>query len=65
MENSHKISVKLTHNNDAFADPKIQKLYIKYGFEGYGLYWRILMILLKETEHKIEADISFIRIFWC
>ena len=60
MENKNKIRVKLTHNNDAFEDPKIKKLYFKFGFEGYGLYWQTLMILLKEEENKMEKDFRFV-----
>ena len=36
MENKNKIKVKLTHNNDAFEDPKIKKLYFKFGFETFN-----------------------------
>ena len=59
MTNKNKISVKITHNNDAFEDPKTKRLYFKYGFEGYGLYWRMLMVLVKETEHKMASDFDF------
>lgn len=51
------------HDSDAFMDAKLKKLKIRYGMEGYGLYWYCLEIITAgvdqysltfELEHDAE-----------
>jgi hypothetical protein len=47
------------HDTDATNDPKIIALLGKCGGLGYGIFWRIVEILHKEPEHKIEKENYF------
>lgn len=46
----------LKHDNDAFTDPKIIKLRMKFGLESYALYWRILEILFDEPDNRLAVE---------
>ena len=41
------------HDYEAASDPKIICMLSDYGGEGYGLYWRIIELLHKETKHVL------------
>ncbi len=41
-------SLYFSHDYNANSDPKILKLLVKYGYEGYGIYWRILEYLYSQ-----------------
>ena len=41
------------HDYEAASDPKIICMLSDYGGEGYGLYWRIIELLHKETTHVL------------
>lgn len=42
------------HEVNAMQDPKIAAMMSAYGFAGYGMYWAIIELLTKETEHRIN-----------
>ena len=46
------------HDFDAHSDPKIIKLLSnpKYGYKGYGWYWRIIEMMGAETKHYLTAS---------
>ncbi|MET6990058.1 Lin1244/Lin1753 domain-containing protein [Sediminicola arcticus] len=45
------------HDFNAFNDTKIQHLIYKKGYEGYGIYWRIIE-MMHTNEGKIENDLE-------
>ncbi len=45
-----------SHDSNARNDQKIIKLRMKYGWEGYGLYWAVIETLRETTDYRIEAD---------
>lgn len=44
------------HDSDANRDAKIQKLIIKYGMQGYGLYWYCIELIANEID---EDNLTF------
>ena len=55
----------IKHDTDCSADAKIKKLRIKYGLEGYGLYWYCLELIAKDVEYnnltfELEHDAEII-----
>ncbi|MGI6602742.1 MAG: DUF4373 domain-containing protein [Saccharofermentanales bacterium] len=49
-------SYYLIHDVDAFTDHKIIKLRMKFGLEGYGLYWAILEMLFCADGYILPCD---------
>ena len=41
-----------SHDSNAHKDPKILKLRMKYGWEGYGIYWAIIETLREQKGYK-------------
>jgi hypothetical protein len=53
------------HDVDASHDPKLVLLRKRYGWEGYGWYWKIVEELGKHPEYKIPMDkhhLSYLQI---
>jgi hypothetical protein len=47
------------HDSDARMDAKVQKLRMKYGMEGYGLYWYLLeCIAWNVGPHRLTFDLE-------
>lgn len=44
------------HDTDAFQDAKLKRLRIKYGMQGYGLYWYCIELI---TSNISESNITF------
>lgn len=47
------------HDSDAFMDAKLKKLRIRYGLEGYGLYWYMIELVtsgISKTKFTFELD---------
>lgn len=53
------------HDSNAHTDAKLEKLRIRYGMEGYGLYWYCLELIVRNVEHdnitfELEHDAEII-----
>jgi hypothetical protein len=48
--------VYFSHDSNAKQDPKILKLRVKHGWEGYGLYWAVIELLRDQPEYKLQTD---------
>ena len=53
------------HDSVANIDPKLRKLRIKYGMEGYGLYWYLLECIARNVQphnlsYSLEEDSEII-----
>jgi hypothetical protein len=48
--------VYFSHDSNAKQDPKILKLRVKHGWEGYGLYWALIELLRDQPEYKMQTD---------
>ena len=47
------------HDSDAHADAKLKRVRIKYGLEGYGLYWYCLELVAKDvSEVKLTFELE-------
>jgi hypothetical protein len=51
-------SLYFSHDCNASADPKVLKLINKYGYEGYGIYWRLLEYLY--TQDGLLEDYNLV-----
>lgn len=51
--NMPKETYYFAHDYEPTADPKIQALIQEYGWEGYGLFWRITEMLHSDHSHKL------------
>ena len=47
-----------SHDANARNDEAILKLRVKYGWEGYGVYWAIIEKLREATNYKLEFNIK-------
>tara|TARA_R110000803_G_C11951989_1_gene317783 strand:- start:516 stop:1280 length:765 start_codon:yes stop_codon:yes gene_type:complete len=47
-----------SHQSQAHQDTKLQKVLIKYGFEGYGLYWYCLENICSRIEPSLNFDLE-------
>ena len=45
------------HDYHARHDPKLEKLYLKYGFEGWGIYWYLIEMLYEQGGYLPLKDI--------
>ena len=45
-----------SHDSNAKQDPKIIKLRIDYGWEGYGIFWALIELLRDQDEYKMQTD---------
>jgi len=45
-----------SHDYNARSDPKIIKLIMKYGMEGYGIYWSIIETLYEQDGFALRSD---------
>ncbi len=52
-----KDSYYFSHDANARNDEKILELRLKYGWEGYGLYWAFVEILREATDYRIKASL--------
>jgi hypothetical protein len=43
-----------SHDANSASDPKMLKLLFRYGFKGYGWYWRILEAMRREEEYDFS-----------
>lgn len=53
------------HDSDAHADAKLRKLRLRYGMEGYGVYWYILELIARNVDRdnltfELEHDAELI-----
>lgn len=49
----------IQHDSDASLDSKLQKLRIRFGMEGYGVYWLLLELIAKDvTEKKLTFELE-------
>ena len=47
------------HDSTASADAKLKKVRIKYGMEGYGLYWYCLELIASNVEkHNLTFELE-------
>lgn len=47
------------HDSNAFTDSKLRKVTIKYGMEGYGLYWYCLELIVGNvSSHNITFELE-------
>lgn len=47
------------HDSDAHRDAKLRKVTIKYGMEGYGLYWYVIeLIAAGVDEHNLTFELD-------
>jgi len=47
------------HDSNAYSDAKLQKLKIKYGMQGFGLYWFILELIAANIDkHNITFELE-------
>ena len=44
------------HDTDAASDPKLMKLVMQHGWEGYGIWWRLVEILAAESDGQLTLD---------
>lgn len=44
------------HDTDAFDDPKIRKLMRRFGYAGYGMWWRVCELMGKAEGHGLEVS---------
>lgn len=47
-------AIYFSHDEDARNDPKVTKLRVKYGMEGYGCFFAILEMFSSEAEHSLD-----------
>jgi len=57
------------HDSDANTDAKLRKLSVRYGLEGYGLYWYCLELVARNVEKhnltfELEHDSELIAAHW-
>ena len=45
-----------SHDDDASTDPKIVKMRMLHGWEGYGIYWAIIEILRRQPDYTHPLD---------
>lgn len=45
------------HDSNAARDEKILKIRVKYGWEGYGIYWVLIEQLRNSKQYKIKKDL--------
>ncbi len=55
------------HDSDAAQDAKLRRLRMKYGMEGYGVYWFILELIARNVEQhnltfELEHDAELIAV---
>lgn len=47
------------HDSDAHADAKLRRLRLKYGMQGYGLYWYCLELIARGVEkHRLTFELE-------
>ena len=47
------------HDSDAHADAKLKRVRIKYGMEGYGLYWYCLELIARDvSDTRLTFDLE-------
>lgn len=47
------------HDSDARTDAKLEKLMMRYGMEGYGLYWYCLELIASQVEkHNLTFELE-------
>lgn len=47
------------HQSDAILDAKLRKLKIRYGLEGYGLYWNCLELIARGVDkHNLNFELE-------
>lgn len=44
-----------SHDSNAHKDPKVLKLRVKHGWEGYGIYWAIVETLREQSDYKWKS----------
>lgn len=49
-------TVYFSHDRDARSDPKVIKLRMQYGMEGYGCYFALLEMMFSESDHSLPYD---------
>ena len=45
-----------SHDSNATSDPKVAALILRFGFEGYGRWWRIVELLREQRDYRLEAS---------
>jgi len=45
------------HDYHARHDPKLEKIYLKYGYEGWGIYWALIEMLYEQGGYLLLEDI--------
>jgi hypothetical protein len=47
------------HDSDASNDAKLKKLRLKYGAQGYGIYWYCLELIARNVEkHNLTFELE-------
>lgn len=47
------------HDSDAYRDPKIKKVIMRYGVQGYGLYWYCLELIAETIDrHNVSFELE-------
>ena len=49
-----------SHDSNSRSDEKILKLRLKYGWEGYGIYWALIEMLRDSSTYELECDLDLI-----
>ena len=49
-------TVYFSHDRDARSDPKVIKLRMQYGMEGYGCYFALLEMMFSESDYSLPYD---------
>lgn len=47
-----------SHDANSASDPKMLKLLFRYGYRGYGFYWRILEAMRREEDHDFSLCVK-------
>lgn len=44
------------HDTDAFEDPKVRRLVRRFGYAGYGMWWRICELMGRAEGHGLDVS---------
>lgn len=56
MNRMSKEAYYFSHDSNAHKDPKVLKLRMKHGWEGYGIYWAIIETLREQNEYRWPSN---------
>ena len=63
MAKASKDAYYFSHDSNAYSDPKILKLRMAFGWEGYGIFWAIIENLRNQENYTLaEDDFDFLTL---